>query len=181
MTPVDDDPPTYRPTGEASKVLKGAPSTHLRIDLLPDPVPFSGEVTFESQPKSGEVGRLTVGMENRGDTSLGLEGGVPDGFSESDSGLIVHDHWRPESFEDGDETCPRGRPTVTDARDAQWVDSGSTVEKSVDLFVDPDTQPCFPPGEHYITPQYDVYPDHDAFVNEEPLVRFYWGFTLVVE
>lgn len=180
-TPVTEDPPTYRPNGEESELLTGDPFTQLRIDTLPGPVPFSGWVNFQSQPAGSKAGKLTIGMDNHGDESLGLEGGTPDGFSESDSGIIVHDNWSSPSVEDKDENCPRGRPDLTDERDAQWVDPGYTIEKSVDIFVDPGVQPCFPAGEHYIDSTYDVYPDHSSFVDDEPVVRFHWGFTLVVD
>ena len=179
-TPVAEDPATYRPIGEDVISLEGGPFTKLRIDNLPKPVPFSGWVEFGTQPTTGEPGQLTIGIDNRGDQTLGLDGGAPAGFSESDTGLIAADNWGPTKFEEEQRDCPRGRP-VAAGTSVLWSDPGQTRQTSADIFVDPRVETCFPSGEHYINSLYRIYPDRNSFENNEPIQKFHWGFTLVVE
>ena len=177
-TPADGSPETYRPTGSERTELRGSPFTELRVDTLPDAAPFGAGVEFLAQPAGEEPGRLAVELRNDTDSSLGVEGGVPDGSSESETGIAVSNGWADRASDD----CPRGYRQADDVIEALWFDPNETIQETYDIHVTHDEPVCFPEGAHRIESEYRVYSSEASFNNnDDPMSRFYWGFVLTVE
>ena len=175
-TPTDGAPETYRPTGREKTELQGDPFTEARVDTLPETAPFSAGVEFLAQPAGDEPGRLAVELQNSTDSSLGVEGGLPDDSDESETGIAVSTDWADRTPDD----CPRGYRQADAATAALWFDLNETVRETYDIHVTHDEPVCFPEGAHRIEAAYDVYASEASFDNNEPTYRFHWGFTLVV-
>lgn len=176
-TAADGTPETYRPVGSERTEPRGSPFTELRVDTLPDAAPFGAGVEFLAQPAGEEPGRLAVELRNRTDDSLSVEGGVPDGSGESETGIAVSDGWA-DRTSDG---CPRGYRQADAAITALRFDPNETVRETYDVHVTHDESVCFPEGAHRIESVYRVYPGEASFTDDDPAFRFRWGFTLVVE
>jgi len=176
-TPMDGGPETYRPTGSKRTELQGSPFTELRVDTLPESAPFSAGVKFLAQPAGEEPGRLAVELRNNTDSSLGVEGGVPDGSGESETGIAVSNGWADRASDD----CPRGYRQADAVTEALWFDPNETIQKTYDIHVTHDESVCFPEGAHRIGSDYRVYSSKASFNNNNPISRFYWGFILTVE
>ena len=176
-TAADGTPETYRPAGSERTELRGSPFIELRADTLPDAAPFGAGVEFLAQPAGEEPGRLAVELRNRTDDSLSVEGGVPDGSDESETGVAVSDSWADRAFDD----CPRGYRQADAAITALRVDPNEAVRETCDVHVTHDESVCFPEGAHRIESEYRVYPGKASFTDDDPAFRFRWGFTLVVE
>ncbi|PSQ17426.1 hypothetical protein BRD02_03390 [Halobacteriales archaeon QS_8_69_73] len=175
-TSADGTPETYRPAGSERTELRGSPFTELRADTLPDAAPFGAGVEFLAQPAGEEPGRLAVELRNRTDDSLGVEGGVPDGSGESETGIAVSDGWADRASDD----CPRGYRQADAATTALWFDPNETVRETYDIHATHNESVCFPEGAHRIESDYRVYPGEKTFT-DDPAFRFCWGFRLVVE
>ena len=175
-TPTDGAPRTYRPAGREKTELQGDPFTEVRVDTLPETAPFSAGAEFLAQPAGDEPGRLAVELQNSTDSSLGVEGGLPDDSDESETGIAVSTDWADRTPDD----CPRGYRQADAATTALWFDPNETVRETYDIHVTHDEPVRFPEGAHRIEAAYDVYTSEASFNNGEPTYRFYWGFTLVV-
>jgi hypothetical protein len=177
-TPTDGSPETYRPTGSERTELRGSPFAELRVDTLPEAAPFGADVEFLAQPAGEEPGRLAVELRNDTDSSLGVEGGVPDGSSESETGIAVSNGWADRASDD----CPRGYRQADDVIEALWFDPNETIRETYDIHVTHDGPVCFPEGAHQIESEYHVYSSKDSFNNnDDPISRFYWDFVFTVE
>ena len=175
-TPTDGAPEAYRPTGREKTELQGDPFTEVRVDTLPETAPFNTGVEFLAQPAGDEPGRLAVELRNSTDSSLGVEGGVPDSSDESETGIAVSNSWADRASDD----CPRGYRQADAVIEALWFDPNETIRETYDIHVTHDEPVCFPEGAHRIEAAYDVYASEASFDNDEPTYRFHWGFTLVV-
>ena len=177
-TPANGVPETYRPTGREKTELQGDPFTEVRIDTLPETAPFSAGVEFLAQPADDEPGRLAVELQNSTDSSLGVEGGLPDDSDESETGIAVSTDWADWTPDD----CPRGYRQADAATTALWFDPNETVQETYDIHVTHDEPVCFPEGAHRIESEYRVYSSKAGFNNDDdPASRFYWGFVLTIE
>jgi hypothetical protein len=73
----DANQPTYEATDQRHVALDGEPFSELRIDVLPEAVPFAGEVELEEQPADGEDGILRIGLHNRDTRPWAMHAAVP--------------------------------------------------------------------------------------------------------
>ena len=175
---MDGGTETYRPTGSERTELQGSPFTELRVDTLPESAPFSAGVEVLAQPAGEEPGRLAVELRNDTDSSLRVEGGVPDDSDESETGIAVSNSWADRASDD----CPRGYRQADGVTEALRFNPNETIRETYDIHVTHDESVCFPEGAHRIDSEYRVYPSEANFNNDDdPASRFYWGFVLTVE
>jgi len=174
-TPVEDDPPTYQPSGSRSKDLEGTPFVRARIATMPEPVPFQPELELIRQPATDAIGKLRVGMTNRSSQSWGLYGSSPNPYDggSSDTGLRVG--YYGGEIEDG---CPRGTPVADASLYYDQVPPRQSISSTYQIYVTHDRDICFPTGEHRFSGYNPVYESRD---DEDPALKFEWWFTLVAE
>ena len=175
-TPVEDDPPAYRPSGSRSKDLEGTPFVRARIATMPESVPFHPEIELVRQPATDTIGELRVEMTNRSSRPWVLHGSSPnpyDGSSSSDAGLWVG--YYGGKVEDG---CPRGTPVVDTSLYYDRVLSRQSISSTYQIYAIHDRDVCFPTGEHRFPGYNVVYESRD---DDDATLRFEWWFTLIAE
>lgn len=174
-TPVDDDPPTYRASGHQTTAIEGSPIVEARIDTVPKPVPLRPWFEFLAQPTSDRSGRIRVGLKNRSQQAVSIEGTIS-GLS-SDAGIGIG-----SLDTDIVNGCPRRRGEGGNGRiDHTRVEPTESVARKMGIYTFKGIKQCFPPGEHRLQSVRPVFSDETSLINSKPKLVFEWGLTLVVE
>lgn len=172
----DANQPVYEATDQRHVALDGEPFSELRIDVLPEAVPFGGEVELEEQPADGEDGILRIGLHNRDNRPWAMHAAVPLPFppAGSDGGLWVSETRAPRA-EGG---CARGPAAADGAYSRKQLPPDERIEGIRYIHALNDTSTCYKTGTHSFRNRYDVY---DGLEADQPRRRFRWGFSLVVD
>jgi len=174
-TPVENDPPTYKPSGSRSKDFEGEPFVQARIATMPKPVPFHPWIELIRQPARDTVGKLEIGMTNRTTQPWTISGGSSNPFSGGDSDAGI---WVGSSASEIEDGCPRGAPVTKGIEVYDQVLSRQSISTTYQLSATHDKDVCFPSGDHRFPGHRLVYESRD---DEDPALAFEWWFTLIAE
>lgn len=172
----NENPPSFKPIDQRKVTLEGEPLDELRIDILPDAVPFTGNVKLSEQPVTSEQGVLCVEMSNRDNRPWVLMTPVAEPFApvRSEEDIIVSETPSRRSKAG----CARGGAGSDDgfSRRKYSQDEQSSGERYV--YVHAGSSTCYATGKHTFRNDYEVYDNLNA---DRPRLEFRWGFTFIIK